>query len=135
MKRVLLSFIICFLISGSQIWGEEKFTGPTTEPLPYEDVEFPAWSHDLRRFEVILFGSVPLTYILTNLIYNFSLYATHNFDSEYGMGTYTDQEDIQIKLMTSLSLSTGIAAADFVIGKIKESRAEKKPPLTQENRN
>jgi len=135
LKRILLSFIICLLVPGSQIWGEEEFTGPSTEPLPYEDVEFSQWSHDLRRFEVIFFGSVPLTYILTNLIYDFSLYASHDFNSEYRMGTSTDQEDVQIKLITSLSLSAGIAAADFVIAQIKESRAGKQPQLTQENRN
>ena len=135
MKKGLLTLLICILIPGSQFWGEEEFTGPTTEPLPYEEVEFPQWSHDLRRFEVILFGSVPLTYILTNLVYDFSLFASHNFDSEYSMGTATDQDDIEFKLITSLSLSAGIAAADFVIGKMKESRAAKMPVSTQENRN
>ena len=68
--------------------------------------------------EVIFFGSVPLTYILTNLVYDISIYASHEWDNEYRMGTARTQDDIKFMLTTSLYLSGGIAVTDFILGKI-----------------
>ena len=126
MKRWLL-FIILFLQWGGLVClGAEEFNGPVTEPLPYEELEFPEWAHDLRRFEVIFFGSVPLSYIVTNLVYDLSIYASHDFETEYRMGTARDQDDIEFMLLTSVSVSAGIAVLDYIIGQVKDRRADRK---------
>jgi len=49
---LLLSVITCIIPADT-----------ISEPLPYREDEFPAWVHSLRRFEIIFFGSVPLSYI------------------------------------------------------------------------
>lgn len=97
--------------------------GPVTEPLPYQDVEFPDWAHDVRRFEVILFGSFPLTYILTSLAYEVTMYAGSGFNSEFSLASQKSQNDLKILLITSASLSGAIAIADLIIGKTKKNRS------------
>ncbi len=114
-----------WILSALYPGDEESFEGPYTDPLPYQDMEFPQWLADARRFEVIFFGSVPLTYILTNLVYDVSIYASHDFESEYRMGTARTQDDIKFMLAASLSLSAGIAMADCILGKVKSSREKK----------
>ncbi len=114
-------FILLFLQWGGIVClGAEEFNGPVTEPLPYEEIEFPEWAHDMRRFEVIFFGSVPLSYIVTNLVYDLSIYASHDFKTEYRMGTARDQDDIEFMLITSVSVSAGIAVLDYIIGQVKD---------------
>jgi len=121
LKRVLAGFLLVLMTASLTA---QDFKGPYTEPLPYQEVEFPGWAHDVRRFEIIFFGSVPLTFIMTNLIYDFSLYAAHQFDSEYRMGSQRDPEDIKIMLLTTVSLSGAVALADLIIGKVKDSKKE-----------
>ena len=127
MKKLLSLFLVLVFLSGSLMadTDSDEYDGPYTDPLPYEKVEFPVWVHDIRRCEVIFFGSIPLTYIFTNLIYDYTIYATHDFDSEYGIGTARDQDDIEFMLLTSLSISGGIAVVDLIIDKILYLRAKK----------
>ena len=118
-KKVILVLLLFLCLSPLAAQSDsDEFTGPYTEPLPYEEIEFPDWAWDVRRLEVIFFGSVPLTYILTNLVYDISIYASHEWDNEYRMGTARTQDDIKFMLTTSLYLSGGIAVTDFILGKI-----------------
>ena len=95
---------------------------PPEEPLVPEDYdpgEFPQWAHDLRRFEIILFGSLPITFIAPSIIYDFSIFAANNFDPNFSMGTQRSNQDIAIIMITSISISAAIALADLIIGKTK----------------
>ncbi len=126
-KAVSVLLLLLFLESLAAQSDSEEFTGPYTDPLPYEQVEFPEWAWDIRRMEVIFFGSVPLTYILTNLVYDISIYASHEWDNEYRMGTARTQDDIKFMLATSLYISGGIAVTDFILGKfftLRERRSK-----------
>ena len=120
---VFLLVLLWLILPGmAEDTESDEFDGPYTEPLPYQEVEFPDWAWDVRRLEVIFFGSVPLTYILTNLVYDVSIYASHDFDNEYRMGTARTQDDIKFMLTTSLYISGGIAITDFILGKVIEFR-------------
>lgn len=121
LRALLLGLLWASLGSAASL-GAQEFTGPVTEPLPYEELEFPSWAHDVRRFEVVFFGAVPLTYILTSLVYDFSLYASHDFDTEYGMGTQRSQDDLRFMLAVTVSLSAGIALTDWVVGRARKNR-------------
>lgn len=106
----------------------QEINGPVTEPLPYQDVEFPQWAHDMRRFEVIMFGSFPITYILTSMVFDVSSLAGNGFNSGFSLGTEKDQDDLKLLLITSASLSGAIAVADLIIGKIKKKNARNRVP-------
>lgn len=103
---------------------------PPEEPLvpeEYDPEEFPGWAHDLRRFEIILFGSLPITFIATSVVYDFSIFAANNFDPNFSMGTQRSNQDIAILMITSVSISAAIALADLIIGKSRARKARTAP--------
>lgn len=120
-----LSRFLCALILIFQTLNLSAvdFEGPVTEPLPYQDVEFPQWAHDMRRFEVIMFGAFPITYILSSLVYDVTSLAGSGFNSGFSLTTEKGQDDLEFLLLTSASLSVGIAVADLIIGKVKKRQA------------
>ena len=59
-KGVAVILLICFCFP--------VFCLDMKNAQPYEDSEFPKWSLDLRRGEIIFFGSIPLTYAMTSLV-------------------------------------------------------------------
>lgn len=72
---------------------------------PYKEGEFPKWSVDLRRSEIIFFGSVPLTYTATTLIMNKAAKQDWDFWKTAAV---------------ACSASAVIAIVDFIIGKTKK---------------
>ena len=43
-------------------------------PKPYGEDEFPSWAYDIRRTEIITFGSLPFVTIGVSLVYGAALY-------------------------------------------------------------
>lgn len=132
MKRFVLIALLAF--AALPVFGQ-VFSTPAPlilvgelAPEPYTPEEFPEWAWGIRRFEVIFFGSFPLMYMFTTLVYDFVIYASHNFDDEYQLGTARSQDDFFNMAIIALSVSGAIAIADMVIQIIKRSRKEHAPP-------
>lgn len=116
-----LSFIIILLLlfSLSPLFGDSL---PDYEP--YEEEEFPGWALDLRRGEVIFFGTIPFTFFASKLSYDLYRYASNNFDSDlvpalFGNTTppvLNNDEKFQI-ILVSVSLSAFLAVLDYLLGK------------------
>ena len=69
--------------------SDEKDKPGATEPVPYEEEEFPLWLQDVRRFEVVLFGSVPFSFLYTTAMYAL---ATQVFpERKFSVCTVTDR--------------------------------------------
>ena len=90
---------------------------------PYQDNEFPQWGKDLRRAEIIFFGSIPFSFFYTSFSYDFYRYAYNNFDESLAPAILgnktppvrTDDEKLQI-IAVSLSLSAVFAFVDYLLG-------------------
>ncbi len=99
---------------------------PTTE-------EFPLWAKDLRRAEIITFGSLPFTLFFSTIAMDTYLWGTHNWDTRYapwpirGAGAVEMSMDQRI-LTLSIALGTSvlIAVADHIIIRVKRSNEAKK---------
>jgi hypothetical protein len=116
---LLLLFSLLFSLQG--LSAEES---AEAEPVPYEDEEFPGWAHDLRRFEVIAFGAFPLTYILGSLTFEI-VQGTKGNSDQFSLYSEKGQDDLEMLLITSAGISLCVAAADFIIGRVKEKNKEK----------
>lgn len=148
-KRVLLALVfltISFSVFADELKSDIKFSlapvansynysytseispflklSDDAKPEPYGDNEFPAWSYKLRRFEVILFGSFPITYMLTSLVYDLVLMASVGFNSLDTPDLNSDQVTWN-KLIISGSLSLVIAIIDIIIDLAKDYNANK----------
>lgn len=92
-----------------------------TTPLPYQREEFPEWLHDLRRFEIILVGSFPISFLGTTLIYD----TVRDYGFNNAPTTAAEsQEDITNKILISIGVSGAIAITDFIIHKIITSSSK-----------
>jgi len=117
----LISIIIFFLFVFSVFsFGGENL--PDYEP--YQEKEFPQWAHDLRRGEVIFFGTIPFTFFISSFSYSFYIYASNNYDLNYAPGLFGNKtppvlsniEKLQI-IGVSVSLSSFLTLLDYLLGK------------------
>lgn len=127
---VLLLLLLVPQAVFSQAGSTTTDTGEETmEPEPYTEDEFPPWMRKLRRGEIILIGSFPFTFFLSNIGTQLYRYAANDFAQEYspaliggGQQTpYSDQEKLAV-IVTAVSISAAVALADFIIGEILEKR-------------
>jgi len=49
------------------------FSPLSSAPKEYTHDEFPQWAHDFRRAETIFFGSLPITFLASTLVYETSI--------------------------------------------------------------
>jgi hypothetical protein len=107
--------------------GETPEAGDESkEPEPYTDEEFPLWAHNLRRFEIITLGTLPMTFLVSFVVYDIIRYASSGFDPDYALlGSptpipYTTEEKIGV-VVAACSASLLIALADYLIGRARSS--------------
>ncbi|MBI9100901.1 MAG: hypothetical protein JEY99_00685 [Spirochaetales bacterium] len=93
-------------------------------PVPYTDEEFPQWTKDLRRGEIIFFGSAPFSFLFTAVGYRSVKYAYNNITASAGdvVPGWNDleQDDQKNMIYIGLGLSLTIAVIDFFLGKIQK---------------
>ena len=107
----------------------------TLEPEPYRPEEFPQWTRDLRRGEIIALGAFPVAMILSGLSYQVGRFTYHSIAAgspqpEYAPGflspdsgpRYTGDERVGL-IVSGAIISLGIAVADYLLGR-RERTAE-----------
>lgn len=99
------------------------------EPVPYDPQEFPQWSRDLRRAEIVGLGAFPVAMILSSLGYQVGRYAYYAISSpstsaEYAPGFLTPGTGPQFSseervglIVSGAVISAGIALADYLLGR------------------
>ena len=88
--------------------AKEKEFEDEEEYAPYTVEEFSPALHQLRRGEVLFFGSLPITYLYSNLGY--MAYTQMS-------GTILDGDDKNFALLySSISLSFAVVVVDAVLG-------------------
>ena len=90
---------------------------------PYREDEFPQWMHDLRRAEVVLIGSFPVTLLLTTLAYEILRNVT-TIGERSGFGNY-DSTESKWLFVAGFSFSGFVATLDFYLQWRKRGAPEK----------
>lgn len=124
-KSLLLLFSFLLLLGPLPLFGEGE-----DDSEPYGELDFPGWMEDLRRGEIIFFGSLPFTILITTLTYQATDYliASNSEDGDSAVwGDLTTDDRMNILYIT-LGLSLSIAVADFILGKIFDETSEKSIP-------
>lgn len=104
------------------------------QPVPYDPIEFPAWSRDVRRGEIIALGAFPIAMILSGLSYQLGRFAYQSADagevrSEYAPWffstasgpRYNNEERIGL-IVSAATISVGIAILDYALGRRERAR-------------
>jgi hypothetical protein len=105
-------------------------TSGTESTVP--EIEFPQWSRDLRRAEIVAFGTIPFTWLVATVLMDVSRTIAHDGDERYlpwplkpaGAPAMTDDE-----FASSIGIAIGISAAaalvDHIIIKYMRKKAER----------
>jgi len=125
---LLLLLLPALLAAGLPAGAEEATPLPAEE---YSEEEFSQAARDLRRAEIILIGSFPLTMFLSLEVYDFYRFARNDWDFAYApfplrsatAAGYEVKEAAGV-LLSAVSVSALLAVADYAIGRIRERRAE-----------
>ena len=121
MRKVLLCFISILLIFS--IAPSNLFAADSTSK--YDDIKFPQWAKDLRRTEIITFGSLPLVTLWTTVGY--SLYQYGEFRNPLDKSTDSFTEDDQWSIIKISALTCiGLGLTDLAINLVTRAQKEKK---------
>ena len=123
-----LSIVLCLLFILHPLFGatdaESTADDTTEEYKPYSIDEFPVWLQELRRAEIIFFGSFPVAMLLSTLGYegfrSIRGVLTANSDSSgasFEFGNY-DSPERKGLLIAGVSLSFVVAVLDYLLGRI-----------------
>lgn len=125
-KRIFLLLIIfsCF----SSLYSQEIDTEEVQERVVNLDSVF----DDVRRFEILSFGSMPFVTLDVTLAYSAYKFFANGFDASafniFSSKNYTSGEITGI-LTTSAGISVGIAITDLIINIVKRNDLKKKQSL------
>jgi len=120
---------------------------PAAKSTSFDMTGFPQWSKDLRRGEIVAFGSFPFALFTTTFImetFRWSTEANMDFSEDgrrYAPWPFKSagaidmsNKEREMTFITAAGLSVGIALTDFIIVQIKRAkerrRAESLPPGT-----
>jgi len=117
---ILCILLICCNLPAQDAQRNEESDTEAYEP--YAADEFPSWLHEVRRAEVILIGSFPITMLFTSLSYE-GIRAVVNAvkgvetagTQTFGGSEFTAEESRGI-LITGVLLSAAVAVADYILG-------------------
>ena len=93
------------------LWAQAPSDRP--KPQPYGPNEFAPFWQQLRRFEVVLIGSIPITLLLGSLIYDIAFTIAQPNVNELTVAT--SEQDILQKIGISISISGLLAVLDMAI--------------------
>ncbi|MFP3041649.1 hypothetical protein LQZ19_07470 [Treponema primitia] len=104
-----------------------------------EAPEFPLWARDLRRAEIIAFGSFPFMMFLSNFTVDTYRASNHEWDNRYmpwplkGAGAVEMSTDEHVlTLGVAIAGSLVLALADHLIFRYKRANAERRDRLLPE---
>jgi hypothetical protein len=128
MKKLVVCLF--FLSAFSSLSAQSQSTLPATQ---FDTSEFPQWAKDLRRGEIVAFGSFPFAFFFATISMDLYRSANHGWDRRYApwpvkpAGSIDMTKDEQI---LTLSLAAGgavlIALTDYAIVRYKRSKAEQR---------
>ena len=125
MKKIISLFILLFFsFSLFPVFASSS----TSEN--YEDIDFPQWTKDLRRTEVIAFGSLPFVTIFTTLIYGGVLYTSgqvSSYPNPLDKSSDVLSSDQQLNILKySVAISAGLGLFDLGWNLISRSSKKNK---------
>jgi hypothetical protein len=132
---IVLTVLALTLLTASLPAGAQQVDAGGSEPQEYGEEEFSPFLRDLRRGEIVMFGTFPITLFLTLEVFDIYRYIDNIGNPE--QYRYTpwpfravnpfpyEPNEIKGILITAASASLLMAVADYIIGRVKEKRSER----------
>ena len=120
-------------IGGSNVSGSNSSTAsnPSMTSTQFDMTGFPQWTRDLRRGEIVAFGSFPFAYFFTSFSYDLFRFASNGGNMLYAPWPLKPAgaiEPSQGQKLSVIGIAAGgavvIALVDYVIVRYKRHRQE-----------
>ena len=125
--KILLFMSALELLSLSPVEAATS-TDDSEEAEPYNLSEFPQWTKDLRRLEIVSLGSVPFVMFAVATVFSSYQYfsgATQQFINPFARSSYSEGDQMKI-FFFSLGTGAFIGLSDLTINIIKRRIERKK---------
>ncbi|GHU10882.1 hypothetical protein FACS1894151_10470 [Spirochaetia bacterium] len=133
---VFLLFFVSCIVYGQSGSGSSSGSSSSIDPnFVFIDDTFPLWARDLRRGEIVAFGSFPFTYFVSTFMFDWYRTLTHDGDSQYypwpfnisGSSPRTTDEHV-ITIASAAAISVIVAVIDYFLFRHKRKvQAEQVP--------
>ena len=130
-KKTLVVLLL-FVVVALQMPAQSR-----SAPAKPETTNTPQWAKDIRRFEIVLFGSIPFAMFIATFAVDMVRWNDFNgmsFDDmtrapwplKSAGAVPMEDKDVETTLIIAASLSMAVAVADQIIVQIKRHKARKK---------
>jgi hypothetical protein len=130
MKQMRAFFLILFFCG--LVLNVYSQTGNIYASNQFNMSEFPLWAKDLRRAEIVAFGSFPFTYFFSNFGFDTYRLAIHGGNMRYAPWPFNSAgtiEQTQNEKLITLGIAAGgavlVALIDYGIMRYKRNRLER----------
>ena len=133
MKKVLCIFLMMFTVSSNLTFAASD----STSAEPYKKEEFSPVLHDIRRAEIITFGSLPFVTLGVTVAYGAYGYFSGEFSSfpnplDKSADSFSSWQQAKI-FGVSLGISAGLGLIDFGVNIVRRHNRTKKERARLEN--
>ena len=138
MRRATALLIIVALLGTTITAAQENVPDAESPdqdaPVPYSPDEFPRWTRDLRRGEIVTVGAFPVAMIVAGLLYQVGRFSYQSAQAGSAAMDYApwflstsnepryDEQERRALVASGVGISIGVALVDFVIGRRREFR-------------
>jgi hypothetical protein len=127
-NKIIISFFLLFVYV-FQITAQTSSDTSTT----FNTESFPQWAKDMRRFDIIAFGSFPFSMFTATFFMDVYRWNTHNNDFAYAPwplksanAVEMNSDEFKKTILIAAGLSLAIALTDLIIVKIKRSKERRR---------
>jgi hypothetical protein len=129
-----VALVLVVLVLASPLWAQQSGE-EGTEPVEYGEDEFSPFLRSLRRGEIIMLGSFPLTLFMTLEAFDIYRFIDNRDEPDsyrYAFWPYRSPDPAPYRsgeitgiVVTALSASLVIAVVDYIVGRVKHKRSER----------
>lgn len=116
-KSIFFIILLTLLFLPLSTLQAQTTTDDSNAPFTFDRSTVPQWAKDLRRFDIVAFGTFPITIMFTTMIYDNYL--------NYNSVGLTGDKTSNILLMAA-GASVTLAVVDLVIVLIKRNRGKQR---------
>ena len=131
-KIVFLLVLLVFFISLKPLWAQTSSSDSSMISYQFDMSSFPQWTRDLRRGEIVAFGSFPFMYFFSNFAIDIYRCANNGWDRRYAPWPFDsagsigkDQDERILTLGVAAGSAVVVALIDYGIERYKRSKRER----------
>jgi len=138
MRKKQLFFLLCLLTSLSNTFAQTTQDDSGMVSSQFDTTGFRPWAKDLRRAEIVAFGSFPFLYFFSNFGFDTYRWSNNGWDTRYAPWPITSagsvgqtQSEKIIVLGVAAGASVLIALIDHGIMRYKRNRLERESRIEE----